>query len=185
MLSRDDLTLIQDENLQKLVDYWLERREGQLLMPYTALDPIEIEFVLDDVWLCDVESMPRDFRYRLAGDHIRQAGEEKLAGRKLSEVTDRASIPRVIRYFSKAVDEPAIVHVIGKVYSESARPARGERIILPLSGKGDERDTPVRILGATIHTEVGEGDILPQKQTRSFFPVDGRPSWQEDWLESD
>lgn len=174
---------IEDDRFRRLLAYWLEARHGAPVPPVASIDPSRFSFLLEQIWLCAVEENPRAFRYRLTGDHIRVAYDKPLVGRTLREVTESAATDRVLGYFDRVVDLPAVVHVVGRIYSEEKHPARGERIILPFADPASGRVT--RILGATIHSwearGIGTGDV-PSRQVRTFTPVDGGPPWCESWL---
>lgn len=182
-ITEADFSHVEDDRFRRLLAYWLEARGGAVVPPVEAIDPVRFPFLLEQVWLCAVEENPRKFRYRLTGDHIRAAYDAPLVGRTLNEVTEPSVAERVLGYFNLVVDLPAIVHVIGRIYSEDARPARGERMILPFADPGTGRVT--RILGATIHSwesrGIGTGEV-PVRQVRTFTPADGSPAWCESWL---
>lgn len=182
-ISEADFGHVEDDRFLRLVAYWLGARAGALMPDIRAIDPSRFRDLLEQIWLCTVEENPREFRYRLAGDHIRAAYAGPLVGRTLAEVTDSKVAERVLGYFNRVVDEPMVVHIVGRIYSEETRPARGERIILPFADPQTGRVT--RILGATIHSwesrGIGPGNI-PIRQVRTFTPVDGRPAWCESWL---
>jgi hypothetical protein len=182
-ISDADLAHVEDDRFRRLVAYWLEARAGAVAPPVEAIDPSRFRDLLEQVWLCAVEDGPRDFRYRVAGDHIRAAYSGPLVGRTLTEITDPGVIDRVMLYFNRAADLPAIVHIVGRIYTEEPRPARGERIILPFADPDSSRVT--RILGATVHSwesrGIGPGDV-PIRQVRTYTPADGSPAWCEGWL---
>lgn len=178
-----DFDHVEDDRLRRIVSYWLASRNGLLMPTVDAIDPLEIRYALGIVWMCDVENAPRDFRYRLVGEHIRVTSKQSMTGRTLRELTDRNSIDRVLGYFNRAVDMPAVVHVAGRIYAEVKDPAAGERILLPFADPGTGR--AVRILGATVHNWVERGVQFaepPRRQVRTFTPADGQPSWCENWL---
>lgn len=182
-ITEADFAHVEDERFKRLVAYWLDVRGGATVPAAAALDPARFRDLLEQVWLCAVEESPREYRYRLVGDHVRAAYDGPLVGRTLRELTDPASVARVLGYFDRVVDEPAVVHVVGRVYAEDVRPARGERLILPFADPATGRVT--RILGATVHSwearGIGTGDV-PIRQVRTFTPADGRPAWCENWL---
>jgi len=184
-ISEADFAHVEDERFRRLVAYWLQARvDADAPIPSVdTLDPGRFPFLLEQVWLCAVEENPRNFRYRIAGDHIRAAHSGPLVGRTLAEIPSPKVIDRVKQYFNRVVDVPAVVHIVGRLYAEESRPARGERIMLPFVDRGTGRVT--RILGATVHSwesrGIGPGDV-PIRQMRTFTPVDGSPAWCESWL---
>lgn len=183
-IGEADFAHVEDDRFRSLIRYWLDARGGRAVPSVDAIDPSKFRYVLEQVWLCAVEDEPRDFRYRVVGEHIRAAYTEPLVGRTLSEVTDRSVIERVMGYFNLVVDGPTVVHVIGRVYAEEDSPARGERLILPFVEPDTGRVT--RVLGATVHSwerrGVGPDGEIPFRQVRTFTPVSGGPPWCENWL---
>jgi hypothetical protein len=183
MIGEEAFGHVEDARFRLLLSYWLASRAGAVTPETSAIDPVSFPFALALVWLCSVEENPRDFRYHLVGEHVRVAYDRNPRSRSLRDVTDPGVVERVIGYFNRAVDEPAVVHVSGRLYAESLRPARGERLLLPFSDPSTGRVT--RILGATAHSWeiMGYGvDPVPDRQIRTITPVDGRPAWTEDWL---
>lgn len=182
-ITEADVAHVEDERFRRLVSYWLDARDGALLPPVGAIDPSRFVDLLEQIWLCGVEENPRGFRYRIAGDHIRAAYSGPLIGRTLAEITSPEVFGRVSEYFNRVVDIPAIVHIVGRIYSEEVRAARGERIMLPFADP--ETGRVARILGATVHSweSRGIGPVdAPIRQVRTFTPVDGAPAWCESWL---
>lgn len=182
-ISQADFAHVEDDRFRRLVAYWLDVRGPSVVPSIESLDPSRFPYLLEQVWLCAVEDDPRDFRYRIAGDHIRAAYTGPLVGRSLTEITDPKVIDRVMQYFNHAADIPAVVHMVGRLYAEDPRPARGERLILPFAGPDGARVT--RLLGATVHSwesrGIGPGDV-PIRQIRTFTPADGAAPWCETWL---
>lgn len=182
-ISEADFAHVEDERFRRLVAYWLGARAGHSVPGVEAIDPAGFHYLLEQVWLCAVEESPREFRYRIAGEHVRAAYHGPLIGRTLREITPASVSGRVHGYFDAVVDRPAIVHVVGRIYAEESAPARGERLILPFADPRSGRVT--RILGATVHSwearGIGTGEA-PIRQVRTFTPADGRAAWCESWL---
>ncbi|WP_416897738.1 MAG: PAS domain-containing protein [Minwuia sp.] len=173
--------------MRELAGYWREAR-GQAIAPRIAdIDPSRFARLLPAIWMCDVvDNDPRRrFRYRLIGDHVRVAYGENIVGRTLEELTVPSAIERVVGYFAVCAD-PAVVHMTGRLFAESERPASGERLLLPFLSNDGSRVS--RILGATLHSWALErGRSLataPAHQIRTFIPANGGPAWCEDWLET-
>lgn len=169
-----------------LADFWFSVRDGRLAPSVSTIAPTQFKSLLPAIWMCDViEGNPDGrFRYRLVGDHIRTAHGTNPTGKTVTQITEKDALERVLSYFNAVADRPAIVHVIGRLFAETPNPAKGERLILPFCSADDGR--VVRLLGATIHSwefERGQSSVeIPDKQIRTFLPVDGSESWSEDWL---
>ena len=183
--DESDFNHVQDDRLWSILVHWLRARKGALMPTVEELDPTCFADALPNVWLCEVcEDNPRGrFLYRLMGAHIRIAHGENLVGKTLEEVTDAQSLKRVRGYFDLVVDRPAIVHIVGRVYAEADRPAKGERIVVPFFDPREGRVT--RVLGATVHSWQERGvsiGPLPKRQVRTFTPIDGTGAWCEFWI---
>lgn len=183
-LSRFDH--VEEPRIRRILEHWFDLKVDKPMPSFQQLDPINISYALEIVWIVDVENEPRDFRYRLIGEHIRTAYAENIVGKTLRDIIDPDIEERVYGYYNRVVDEPAVVHIVGRVYAEDRQPARGERIILPLSdGEGDP-GAVARLLGATIHSWADKGvptGEVPEGQSRTFTPLDGRADWVETWLD--
>ena len=83
-ISEADFGHVEDSRFRRLVAYWLQARAGAPVPEVSAIDPVRFRDLLEQVWLCAVEENPRQFRYRLAGDHIRAAYAGPLVGRTLA-----------------------------------------------------------------------------------------------------
>lgn len=182
-LSLSDFEHVGDERLRTMIRHWLDSVEdGRLLPDVDAIDPAAFHSALSNVWMCDVvDGDPTGrWRYRLVGDEVRLAHGRNIVGQTLESITEPSALARVTRYFAIATDWPAIVHVGGRIYSEAAYPASGERIILPFADPATGR--VCRLLGATYHSWL-ERDYpcggVPLVQTRTYTPVDGSPKHVE------
>lgn len=164
---------LRDERLRRLVSYWFDIRGDDAVPRRQRVDPVEIPYALSLVWLCDHLPAEQRFRYRLIGQQVRDIYAGPVVGRSLDVITDGSVLPRVSDYFQRCVQLPAVVTVTGKIYSELARPARGERVLLPLAGDGRTVDG---ILGATAaHWDnvQPDGSLAVPDQVRTFFPLAG------------
>lgn len=171
-----------DHRFLDLIAFWLEARGAGCLPPVSAIDPSKIINCLNIVWLCDVENNPRDFRYRLIGEGLRPVYQRYIAGERLSRIVAPEAFDRVMQYYNRTVDLPAVFHSTGRVYSEHDRPTVGERLILPFGEECADGFSVTRILGATTHN--WENDAPPagtsaRRQLRHFYPIDGSPAITE------
>lgn len=173
-----DFTHVEDERLRRLVAFWLSARDDGPAPTVDKIDPMQFPFVLSNIWLCDVvddDSRGR-WRYRLVGEEVRRAHNRPMVGETLESITEASAMQRVTAYFAIATDWPAIVHVVGRIYSEAENPARGERVILPFTDAATGRVG--QLLGATFHSWL-ERDFptggVPAAQIRTYTPVDGSP----------
>jgi hypothetical protein len=125
------------------------------------------------VWLMDYDPQTRRFRYRLAGDSVRENYDIPLVGRYMDETIPSEDYAPIGAYFERCVLERCIVVFSGRLYQERDRPGRGERVILPLF---QEDGRPVGILGATFIEHIfGSRDEAFHQVDRlmAFIPLDG------------
>lgn len=166
--------------IARLVRYWFRLRGDRDMPSRQDIDATAVPDVLPYIWLADFDRARRRFRYRLAGERVREAYTESVSGRFLDQITRENAIGRVSGYFEKAVDLPCIVHVHGMIFSELDRPARGERILLPLSSAGGAADG---LLGATVNywdNMCDDGSLRIPVQYRVYHPIDGSPAYTEE-----
>lgn len=93
---------------QAFLDYW-GRARGDKAMPGRGdIDPLDMpRFLLSDLFLVDVLDGGGDFRYRLIGSHIVEHTGADLTGRRLSDLRDRGSQPRLAALYSEVVHRKA------------------------------------------------------------------------------
>ena len=137
------------------------------------IDATCIPQVLSYIWLIDYLAEERRLRYRLAGETVRAAYDQPVAGRCLDELIDGGAYPRVAWYFLDCLEKPAIVAMTGRLYHERAKPGYGERLLLPLfDGEGG----PEGIVGATLcqsfFTNQEEAEHCANR-TIHVMPLDG------------
>jgi hypothetical protein len=59
--------VIVDPLLQRLYDYWQERRSPRSMPSRSDIDPVDMRFILGNLLLVDVLAAPLRFRIRLHG----------------------------------------------------------------------------------------------------------------------
>lgn len=151
-----------DERVRAFLQYWLSLRGGRRLPSRRDLDPVDIPWALPLLWLCEVAG-PNSYRYRLAGETINEVYGRSLAGLYLVDLIRPEGYALVSSRYDAAVEGPAVVHSIGRIYARSDRHYRGERLILPLSDDGDRVH---HLIGITVRDR--------------GLPDDGRPYLPED-----
>lgn len=174
-----DIETIRDPAIARVAHYWFKIRRDRMMPSRVDIDPTDITDVLPLIWLAEFDAETRRFRYRLAGERVREAYTESISGRFLDQFTRESAMERVSGYFEKAVDLPCIVHVHGKLFSERERPARGERILLPLSSDGVHADGLFGATAVSWDNITPSGDIRYPTQHREFHPLDGSAPFSE------
>lgn len=131
---------IKHPKLQRLYDYWSEKR-GERAMPSRAdLDPIDIRFAIGDVILVDVlDETPPRFRIRLHGTNLSERTNFDLTGKMLDEMPAPEFRELSTRSFRKVVRERVPLHTLAERPLDG-RTQRYEAIVLPLSGDGSRVD---------------------------------------------
>ena len=87
--------LVSEPPLLKLIDYWCSRRQGRAMPSKDDIDPVEIAWALNRIFLMDYS--PDDgFRYRLAGGEIAKVfGHANLKGLALRDILPPEAAERV------------------------------------------------------------------------------------------
>jgi len=126
--------------LQRLYQYWSEKR-GERSMPSRAdLDPVDIRFAIGDVILADVlDETPPRFRIRLHGTNLSERTGFDLTGKMLEEMPAPEFRDLARRSFGKVARTREPLHTVAERLLDG-RNQRYEAIILPLSGDGERVD---------------------------------------------
>jgi hypothetical protein len=126
--------------LQRLYQYWTDKR-GERSMPSRAdLDPLDMRFVIGNVILVDViDGEPLQFRIRLHGTNLSEHVHFDLTGKMLDEMPQAEFRELTRQSFTKvATTKQPLRAQRDRVLDNRLR--RYETIILPLSGDGDRVD---------------------------------------------
>ena len=175
----EDLAHVQAGPLRELATAWLEAR-GEAAMPQRrAFDPLSVPALMPRLWLCAHDPGTGRFTYRLAGEQINSVYGGSIRGRDLAEVIPASGLDIVERRFRAAIEGPAFVHVIGRIYLQSDRLLVGERLILPLA---DEAGGARFLLGATMvegdwHWDTAAPDVARQPHA-TVTPIAGGPAYE-------
>jgi hypothetical protein len=126
--------------LQRLYQYWADKR-GERSMPSRAdLDPLDMRFVIGNVILVDViDGEALQFRIRLHGTNLSEHVHFDLTGKMLDEMPQAEFRELTRQSFTKvATTKQPLRAQRDRVLDNRLR--RYETIILPLSGDGDRVD---------------------------------------------
>lgn len=129
------LVEITDPRLQRLYEYWMQKKGTRRAPSRADVHPEEITDVLP--WVLLMERVGTRIRYRLVGDEFRQVYGDKLMGMYLDEIDlDHITAAYIEEYDRAARD---FVPVARKwVFTKlSGRHLDYERLILPLSPDGE------------------------------------------------
>ena len=172
MLDLEAFPYVRDERLRLLLAHWLKIRRGRLMPPRTQLDPVALKPVLSFLWICDYDREAAAFRYRLTGEAINAVHGGNLRGMSVETLFSPEARSGVIARMLAVVQDRAIFHAIGDIYSTRMRTGAGERLILPLASDGK---VPDALVGATIYDwgEAGSESLARQEMTVRYAPLAG------------
>ena len=96
---------IVDPLLQRLYDYWQERRCSRPMPSRSDIDPVDMRFILGNLLLIDVLAGPRRFRVRLHGTNLVHRAGYEMTGKMLEQLPDAGLAALAQQCFAAAVDE--------------------------------------------------------------------------------
>jgi hypothetical protein len=163
--------MLADERLRSLYDYWHALGVAAGGLPSVqAFDPLHLPRLLPNLWILEVAADTHRFRMRLAGENINAIYRRNIGGQYFSDVFQPAEVALVVARYTRALNEPAILHAAGTVYVAAGRLTQGERLALPMLGRSGLTDT---MLGATFYDErtVESGAVHVMSNEPSFHPV--------------
>lgn len=128
--------LLKNPNFVRFYDHWLAIRQDNPVPSRSHVDPIAIGPALQYVWLYEYLPEQRNYRCRLAGEHIQDTFKNNMSGLMVDQIyrPDMAAV--VMGYWNQIRETPAVI--FGESVSPGKnpnRPLRSHRLILPLTGK--------------------------------------------------
>ena len=162
---------IADGNLRALYQYWRELAQAAGGLPaIQAFDPLHLPKILPQIWIVEVDAATRRFRVRLAGENINAIYGRNIGGQYFRDVYDPADLDTMVARYGRCLTQPAIFRATGSVYAAAGRLTAGERLALPMLGRGGITDT---LLGATAYGGKAErlADVLITGDAPEFFAV--------------
>jgi hypothetical protein len=162
---------IADAYLRSLYQCWRELAQAAGgLPPVQAFDPLRLPKVLQHIWIVEIEGATQRFRIRLAGESINAIYGRNIGGQYFRDVYDPADLDSIVARYTRCLTQPAIFRATGSVYAAAGRLTAGERLALPMLGRGGITDT---LLGATVYGGKVErqADVLITGDMPDFFPV--------------
>ena len=95
---------LDDGRLQRLFDYWLEKRGDRPFPAKVEIDPVEFSYILGYVTLVDVEREPRRYRFRLDGSILAALSGTDYTGRYLDELPGPEYVAFIQETYDRVVD---------------------------------------------------------------------------------
>jgi hypothetical protein len=123
---------IVDPLLQRLYDYWQERRSLRPMPSRSDIDPVDMRFILGNLLLVDALAAPRRFRIRLHGTGLVHRAGYEMTGKMLEELPDAGFGAQAQQCFAAVVDERRPLHS-RRSRNLAGRPQPYEAVVLPLS----------------------------------------------------
>lgn len=137
ILSENAHSLIKDSYA-----YWQRIHPLAGLPGRQHVEPLDISHLLAHIWLVDVESDPRRFRYRLVGSAIDCGMGRTLTGRWLDEVNARFFQDPLLNgaYFAVTTTGQPDYRVGTPIFAENQHCSWLERLLMPLARNGSDVD---------------------------------------------
>lgn len=122
--------------LREILDYWKERR-GIRRMPARAdIEVTDFPALLPYLFVIDVLDNPRDFRFRLAGTHFREAVGEEVTGKLIAEAFPPEFGAEVRQAWSQVIERREPVRGEGDLWVPDRDYVKWEGVAAPLSSDG-------------------------------------------------
>jgi hypothetical protein len=126
--------------LQRLYQYWLEKRGARSMPSRTDIDPLDIRFAIGNVILIDVlDGEPPQFRIRLHGTNLAEHLRYDLTGKMLDDMPQAEYRNLSRQSFTQVAVTKQPSHAHRDLVLDN-RQRRYETIVLPLSSDGDRVD---------------------------------------------
>ena len=149
----DQAISITDSGLQKLYQYWLEKRGTVLAPKRTDMDPVDLVFILPSLYIIEVIGPPYRFRFRLAGTGLVKEYGGELTGKFADEIDlDGKSGELILAEYEKAVRDAHPIAAKWHYVKNDGRELQYEHLVLPLSSDGKNIDM---LFGAAAMKGIG------------------------------
>lgn len=127
--------LVNSDRLSRLFRFWKEIRGTQNLPRWADFSPEQLGFILGQITVVDVLRDPLNFRYRLIGTRIEEAGRRGDQGKTLDQVEPASYRDMIGQTFRQVVEfgQP-LCHHISYVHHQNL--VSVEQLILPVSRTG-------------------------------------------------
>jgi hypothetical protein len=145
-----DINAALDHRLHQIHAYWKSCCRGRRMPARSDIDPVDVPALLPFIFLVDVLSDPRDFRFRLAGTHFRTFAGTEVTGRLVGDVFPPEFNAEVLYHWNNCVERQELAVGSGKLWVPERDHVEWEGIILPLSPDGT---TVNMLLGGVIFTQ--------------------------------
>lgn len=131
--------LLQSDKLRRVHQVWVELKAERPFPLRAEISPERLGFILGQVTIIDVLREPLNFRYRLVGTKIEDAGRRGDKGKTIDQVEPEAYRQMVVSAFQEVVEtgQPVFQQIS---YLHHQTVVSFERLVLPFSQSGGEVD---------------------------------------------
>jgi len=134
------LDALRDGHLRQLADYWTALRGGRVAPAKSEIDPADIAPLLPYVFFAEAIGLPPDFRFRLAGSHLRDVTGNELTGKLLDEVFPPDFADEVRVRWRQAIAEVRPLVGRSKLWIKDRQHVNWESVVLPVTRHGSAID---------------------------------------------
>lgn len=163
-------------DVRRLYGYWLARRADRLVPARGDIDPVDIPWALERLFLVSYDRAQDSFTYRLAGEAIAGFyGRGNIAGVGPDAFLEPDVAAMVHAQWSRVVAAtPAVLFGNGTVYKPVRDEWIGQRLLLPLGEDGRNAD---HILGYTrvLERRAWRDGAAPQGYDFAVVPAERLP----------
>ena len=137
--------LVNSDRLSRLFRFWKEIGGTQGLPCRADFSPEQLDFILGQITIVDVLRDPLNFRYRLIGTRLEEAGRRGDQGKTLDQVEPAPYRDMIRQSFRHVVDfKQPLCHHISYLHHQNL--ASYEQLILPFSRTGSDVEVLVEAL---------------------------------------
>jgi len=122
--------------LREILAYWDKRRGTRAMPARSDIEVTEVPALLPYIFVIDVLENPRDFRFRLAGTHFREAVGEEVTGKHIAAVFPPEFGAEVHQIWSRVADDRIPVRGTGDLWVPGREFVKWEGLAMPLSTDG-------------------------------------------------
>lgn len=126
--------------LENLLEYWKELKQGQALPFRQQFDPVAVPQCLKYIVLLDVEEVSPRYCIRLAGSAVNPAHLKPITGRYIEEIFSKKDLDVILPQYEHSVQYgvPTFMHGSAEMLSHVF--LKYERLILPMTSNGIRTD---------------------------------------------
>ena len=169
---------IADPRLRRFTEYWLSRRRGRLVPSRTDIDPSDISWILEWIWLMEYRADCGRFLCRLAGENVNaflcnNIGGHYIGGHFLDEYMPQQVLEELTERYRTVMDQKVIMHARG-LFSTQSYHADGERIAFPLANNDGAINL---VVGATLYgpRPLTDESIVAEQTIPQYTPLQDLP----------